>query len=198
MNKKILLGIFSILVIILLAYFTSSIKPIANEENNKPYIPLAEDIGNENPAIEENVINQPAYLIDAYSKNGNNYIDVDYVEWLHGDAGIQAQVEDGECPNTTECWIYPNGHKRNRDPKIRTFEVSPNVSIEIKGDMASELIGTTAPQKTLVIPFNKMEEIVSKRKTFIESNPNPEIQIAFITIDVENNKIVRIFQPYQE
>jgi len=70
-------------------------------------------------ATEKDVINQPAYLMVAYSKNGKNYIDVDYVEWLHGDASIKAQVEDEKCVSVSECYDYPNGYKRNQNPRQR-------------------------------------------------------------------------------
>ncbi len=47
----------------------------------------------ETPVVEKNVTGQPAYLIDAYLKNEKNYIDIDYVEWLRGEASIEAQVQ---------------------------------------------------------------------------------------------------------
>jgi hypothetical protein len=149
----------------------------------------------ETPVVEKNVTSQPAYLITAYSKNGKNYIDVDYVEWLHGEASIKAQVEDGECTSASKCYDFPNGYKRNRNPKIRTFEVSSSASIEVSGDVASVL---NALGQNLSISFEQFEDVVSKLKSSYPYKPPFKEPKTFITIDVKDNIVTKIIEPYQE
>ncbi len=149
----------------------------------------------ETPAVEKNVTSQPAYLIAAYSKNEKNYIDVDYVEWLHGEASIKAQVEDGGRVSTSECYDYPNGYKRNQNPKIRTFEVSPSAPINANGSIAFEL---NALGQNLSISFEKLESVVSKLKSYLPYNPPFKEPKTFITIDVKDNIVIKIIEPYQE
>ena len=145
-------------------------------------------------ATEKDVTNQPAYLIAAYSKNGKNYVDVDYVEWLHGDASLKAQVEDGKCVSLSECYDFPNGYKRNQNSLVRTFEVSPSVNIVVNGEISAEinkLENTQLPNpygRNLSITFNKLKDAVSAMGTLK----------AFITIDVKGNVVTKISEPYQE
>lgn len=156
------------------------------------------------PETEKDVTNQPAYLIATYSKNGKNYIDVDYVEWLHGDVSIKAQVEDGKCVSVSECYDYPNGYKRNQNPLVRTFEVSPSVNIVVNGEISAEinkLENTQLPNpygRNLSITFNKLKDAVSTMGTFMNYAPSFKAPKAFVTIDVKGNVITKISEPYQE
>ena len=159
----------------------------------------------ETPVAEENIASQPAYLLAAYSKNGKNYIDVDYVEWLHDEASVKAQVEDGQCANFEDCYAYPNGYKRNKNPKIRALEVSPSAPIEVNGTIAfiineMDQVYLIDPMledpfgKNLLISFEKFEDAVLK----IKSSPSYEGPPAFITIVVKDNIVTKIIEPYQE
>jgi hypothetical protein len=150
---------------------------------------------NETPTTEKDVTNQPAYLIAVYSKNEKNYIDVDYVEWLHGNTSIQAQIEDGECTNTSECYDFPNGYKRNQNPLIRTFEVSSLTPINVSGNIASTF---NALGQNLSISFKQLENNVSKMKSYLPYNAPFKEPKTFITIDVNKNIVTKIVEPYQE
>jgi hypothetical protein len=149
-----------------------------------------------NTKVTETVKNQPAYLISAYTKNEKNYIDVDYTEWLHGDAYIKAAVEDGDCPNINNCQAYPNGYKRNQNPMIRTFEVSQSASIEVSG----LINGILNSYKTNVFPisFETFKNTVSTLKPVLPSKPTFKDPLDFITIDVSNDLVTKITEPYQE
>lgn len=205
MNKKILLGVGAVLILALIIFLASLIKP-ASVIEEQAYVPLAETMGTEEPVVEENVIDQPAYLIDAYSKGSKGYIDVDYVEWLHGAASLEAQVEDGQCisTNTQDCYDFPNGYKKNRNLKIRTFEVSPDVYIEISGDIGFYINQIDQTQlenpfgRRMIISFEKLEDTVSKMKSYYEVTPPFKQPKAFITIDVKNSLVTKIVEPYQE
>lgn len=153
---------------------------------------------------EKDITNQPSYLIAAYSKDGKNYIDVDFVEWLHGEASIKEQMDDGRCPSLNECYDYPNGYKQNKDPQVRTFEVSPNAKIEVNGEIAAKLneinqtrLGDPYGGK-LSISFSELEKAVSKTTLNLDySQPFKEPK-AFITINIKDNLVNNIIEPFQE
>jgi hypothetical protein len=80
------------------------------------------------------------YITGAYSKDGKNYIDIDYADVLTGDAAFQRAIEDGAQPDQNGNLIWPGGEAVNTDwyvvnsnPKIRTFELSEGCSIQILG-----------------------------------------------------------------
>ncbi len=156
---------------------------------NQVSIPMSnpvQDTQIEAPSIVEDAIRQPAYLMAVHTKDGNNYLEVDYVEWLKGEDAGKAMREDGQCTSggDSDCYEYPNGYKRNLNNQIRTLIVSPNATINVSGYM-SDLNG----QGTNVsIPFNKFKGIFSE----VGSTP------VFITIDIKNNVVTKIAEPYQE
>lgn len=162
-------------------------------ESNK----IISQLPTETPILEKEIQSQPAYLINAYSKDGKNYIDVDYVEWLGGDASLSAQVEDGKCPNTTDCYAFPNGYKRNKNPQIRTFEVSSMASIEVNGTIRQELNLTSENPN---ISFESFANRVSTGESYYDYNKEGGFKQprTFITIEVENNLVTSIVEPYQE
>ncbi|HRY31267.1 MAG TPA: hypothetical protein P5328_02670 [Candidatus Paceibacterota bacterium] len=225
MNKKGFINIALVILVVVLAgvvvYFvlrkpepnnqplplTNNQTPTTSSQTQAPTnIPTTSQAqsANETPATEKDITAQPAYLIAAYSKNEKNYIDVDYVEWLHGNASIQAQVEDGKCVSASECYDYPNGYKRNQNPLVRTFEVSPSASIVVNGEISAEinkLDNTQLPNPygmNLSITFSKLKDAVSAMATFTTYTPPFKAPKAFVTIDVKSNVVTKISEPYQE
>jgi uncharacterized protein YxeA len=216
MNKKGSINIVLVILVIILAasviYF-ALYKPESNNQpssltgnqmsttssqtqtTNNDQITSQTQSTNKTHTTEKDVTAQPAYLIAAYSKNEKNYIDVDYVEWLHGNASIQAQVADGECASANECYDYPNGYKRNRNPLIRTFEVSSSTPVNVSGNIASKF---NALGQKLSISFKQLEDAVSKIKSYLQYNPPFKEPKTFITINVKNDIVTKIVEPYQE
>jgi hypothetical protein len=156
------------------------------------------------------VIDQPAYLINAYENKGKKYVDVDYVEWFNDpDLSLKAQVEDGRCQNTEDCYAFPNGYKRNKNPLIRTFEIDPNVLIDIHGNLLdnqrqidgvpsqqyNEYVSNVNNQK---ISLDKFISLVSSITPYAISKPPFKAERGFIVVDVKNDKVVKITEPYQE
>src|SRR6185295_4177182 len=93
-----------------------------------------------------------------------NYIDVDYVEWLHDDAASKAMLEDGEC-SPPYCEAYPNGYKRNKNPMVRTFQVSSSVSILVNGvGLVAHTIylGDHGSEDSIPISFETLENALPK------------------------------------
>ncbi len=210
MNQKEFANIILIVVVVIIlgavGYFAFVKKsepidqqptPTPTQTNNPIKTPASSTtrLNTETPVVEKNVLNQPAYLISVYSKNGKNYIDVDYVEWLHGEASIKAQVEDGKCASANDCYDYPNGYKRNQNPKIRTFEVSSSAPISVSGNIA---FAFNALGQNLSISFKQFEDTVSKMKSYLPYNPPFKEPKTFITIDIANNIVTKIIEPYQE
>jgi hypothetical protein len=147
---------------------------------------------------DNDVLNQPAYLINAYTKNNKNYIDVDYIQVFWGNASLQAQVADGMCPNLNDCYAYPNGYKRNQNPLVRTFEVDSNAVIKLGGSFSHFLTGNFAPG--ISVTFNQLKNITSQIPySFGPSVNSPFKQPkTYISIDVQNNKVIKIIEHYQE
>jgi hypothetical protein len=142
------------------------------------------------------VVRQAAYLIAAYTKSGKNYIDVDYVNWLSGEASIKAKIEDGVCLTVTNCEAFPNGYEQNKNPTVRTFEVSCLVSINASGLMN----GILDSYKTngISISFTTFEKVASSLKPLFPSKPPFKNPLDFIMINVKNNIVTDINEPYQE
>jgi hypothetical protein len=154
---------------------------------------------------ESSAVDQPVYLIDAYVDGGKNYIEVDRVEWLSGEASITAQVEDGQCQSVEDCYDYPNGYKRNLDPSTETFEVSDSALVVVNGTIAwkvNELDETNLGDPfglDLSISFEKFEEAVSDINPYPFDGPPFKPAKTFITIDIDEGGLVtKIFEPYQE
>jgi hypothetical protein len=77
--------------------------------------------------------NQIGYVRTASTTGGKNYIDIDYVQFLTGQAAIDAAKADGKAEKDEHGnWYVPNDYYIvNDNPKLRTFEVSPTASIKI-------------------------------------------------------------------
>lgn len=222
MNQKgftnILLVVVIVVIVAIGGYFVLSKKsePIAKQPTptpvqiNTPVSPTPTSSNptpqpnTETPVVEKDVANQPAYLIATYLKNGKNYIDVDYVEWLHGKPSIKARVEDKKCTIASECYDYPNGYKRNQNPKVRTFEVFSLASIKVNGEIAAKIneIDQTHLEnpygRNLEISFKKLVDIVSKIKSYLPYNSPFKEPKTFIAIDIKDNIVTKIIEPYQE
>lgn len=201
-NQKIVGGIILVLALVAIGgyfvfvkKFTFGTQQSLYTTTHIPSIPQA------NPEIlpsEKNVTKQPAYLIAAYSKNGKQYIDVDFVEWFHDEASINAQVEDGKCSTAKDCYAYPNGYARNNNPGIRVFEVSPSASITVAGSIASYVSQFRNSGQNISISFETFESAVSHLTSYYSYGPSFKQPKTFILIDVKDSLVTNITEPYQE
>ncbi len=143
----------------------------------------------ESVITKNDVINQPAYLKSVYIKNGKNYIDVDYIQMF---ATIEEQkkaaTEDGFCDNIATCDVYNNGYKRNTNPLIRTFEVSSSVIINVYGEYNQYLNNGDLNSANSLINFSQLKEYKQKSGNYEQ----------YIVLDVKDNKVIKIIEPYQE
>lgn len=69
------------------------------------------------------------YIKAVYDKNGKNYLDIDFVQWLsHSDGTCSLTSESSNIPKCN-----PNGYLIvNQNPKIRTFEISRDAEITMQ------------------------------------------------------------------
>ena len=89
----------------------------------------------EEPITTDQSVNEKAigYITQVYKKNGKNYLDIDYIQFLHEQEAKDAMLEDGDCDGWEETCSPPNGYYiRNQNPKIRTFEISSNLQIKLE------------------------------------------------------------------
>ena len=109
---------------------------------------------------------QIGYIKKVYAKGGKNYLDIDYIQWLTGDAAEQAMREDGQCPKTGECIVFDGYYIRNQNPLIRTFEIAPDVKIVMQ---------TYDSEKTGIV-MNNQEISFDQFKDIYTSNPKLGIE----------------------
>lgn len=93
----------------------------AKDPNLDPYENLSEPVNEADRQI--------GYIKKVYTKQGKEFLDIDYVQWLSGSAAIPAMREDGACPKKGECMVLNDYYIRNQNPMLRTFEISPEVKV---------------------------------------------------------------------
>lgn len=173
-------------------------------------------------ATVENVSDQPAYLIRAYSKNNANCIDVDYID-MSGSVVIQDMMEKGECSTEEECnedlQFYVNGYKVNKNPLVRTFEVKGGAQITINGSLfgtkvtnalESQSDGSSyytggdwysdysGNQSNHISTFTEFKNLTSSfNGSFVQYNPPFQKPLTYIRVDIRNNVVTKIDEPYQ-
>lgn len=140
---------------------------------------------NDNPAISniDSSISEKAigYIQAVYEKSGKKYLDIDYIQWLTGEAAITAAMEDKGCKRE-EC--IPNGYYiRNRNIQIRTFEISEKATIlSLEGDLTK---GKVITPKQFLAQFAD------------ESEQNQWLKKAPYNIEVASGVVTKISQQYQ-
>lgn len=126
------------------------------------------------------------YLKKIYTKNGKNYIDIDYVQWLTGDTAEKAMREDGMCPKSGECIVYNDYYIRNQNPLIRTFEVAPEAEIRAHEFEAEYASGNWNESMT----FSRFSQYFNK------NSDNGYWDSAPFHVEIGNNKILKITEQY--
>lgn len=136
------------------------------------------------PAVTEKAM---GFIKKVYTKGGKNYLDIDYIQWLMGDAAEKAMREDGQCPKTGECIVYDGYYIRNQNPLIRTYELVPDVEITMQTyDM--EATGQIQAQKITLDQFRRIW--TSNDVSMIHLKDVP------YHIGIGSNKILNISEQY--
>ena len=69
------------------------------------------------------VIKAFGFIKDVYEEAGKTYLVIDYAEMLTGEEARRAREEDGAPPDPEDFYI------RNRNPRLRTYEIASDVII---------------------------------------------------------------------
>jgi hypothetical protein len=137
-------------------------------------------------ALPENSERQMGYIKKVYAKNGMNYLDVDYIQWLTGSAAEQAMREDGECQKTGECIVYDDYYIRNVNPLIRTFEIAPEAKITME---------TYEAEKTGIVNNNQEITFAQFKGIFAPGSQSLPKDVPYI-VEIANKKIISITEQY--
>jgi len=128
---------------------------------------------------------QIGYVKKVYTKDGKNYLSIDYIQWLTGAEAEKAMREDGQCPKTGECIVFDDYYIRNVNPLIRTFEVSPDAKITMQTyDM--EETGLIHPQE---ISFAQFSWIFAPKV-------NSRLKDVPYIVEISSKKITKINEQY--
>jgi hypothetical protein len=128
------------------------------------------------------------YIKKVYVKNGKNYLDTDYIQWLTGTEAEKALREDGQCPKTGECIVYDDYYIRNQNPLVRTFEIAPDAAI-IMQTLDSETTGDVNQNKKITI--DQLKNIFAPG-----SSHKDRYQLTPFIVEISNKQIVKINEQY--
>lgn len=128
---------------------------------------------------------QIGYVKKVYTKNGKNYLSIDYIQWLTGTEAQKAMREDGACPKTGECIVYDDYYIRNQNPLIRTFEISPDATIT----MQTYTMETTGQIQPEIISFEQFRQLFS-------ANADMRFKNVPYIVEISSNKITKINEQY--
>ncbi|MFA5925660.1 MAG: hypothetical protein WC831_01890 [Parcubacteria group bacterium] len=128
---------------------------------------------------------QIGYIKKVYAKNGVDYIDIDYIQWLTGTEAEKAMREDGECPKTGECVVLDDYYIRNVNSLIRTFEIAADAEITMQ-TYSMEKTGKIQPEK---ISFDQLSRLFAP-------SADPRFKDVPYIVEISSNKITKINEQY--
>lgn len=147
----------------------------------------------ENPVDQINVKNQPAYLIDAYTRHEKNYIGFDYVIVFKGDEAVKAKIEDGLCTNASDCGVTEGGvYIRNNNPHYRTYEVSTTTPLSIEASTALVTAFAGKGIQSTGASFNDLKEVVPTMPIIASSSFPYKDAKSLVYIDVKDGAVIKV------
>jgi hypothetical protein len=129
---------------------------------------------------------QMGYIKNVYEKDGENHLDIDYIEWLTGDAALEAMEKDGKCPENAPCLVINDYYIRNNDSQIRTFEISPRVTITMQTFELEKIMDVKWNQ---CISFRQFKDIYTM-------DDWPRLRDVPYIVEIKNQKIIKITEQY--
>jgi len=162
----------------------SSTTPVNSEISSTAETPAAEE-GSLSPSVTEKNI---GYLKKVYPKNGQHYLDIDYIQWLTGTTAEKALREDGQCPQKGECVVYNDYYIRNQNPLVRTFVIAPEAVITMQ-TLDSEKTGDVNQNRK--ITFEQLKNIFDPASSYKE-----RYQYVPFIIEIDNKQITKITEQY--
>lgn len=147
---------------------------------------------------QENVLEngkQMGYIKSVYEEGEKKYLKIDYIQWLGGEEGAQACVEDKKClPQCLEeGGCLPNGYYvRNQNTKIRTFEISDSTMFDFTDLQSAGFELDNIPLASFTISFVEFKDIFSSSDTEQEWLRN-----SIYNIELQNSVIIKLWHQYQ-
>lgn len=149
--------------------------------------PQAASSGGEAGILPVNSERQMGYIKKVYEKNGKKYLDIDYIQWLAGDAAEKAMREDGQCPKSGECIVLDDYYIRNQNPLIRTFEILPDAQFLMQTYKLGENGGDISWNQE--ISYNQFKNIFM-------TNLKPRLKDVPYIVEIQSQKIVKVTEQY--
>ncbi len=208
-NKKFLPVVFITLLIAIafLVFYTLQTREETEEAQNISTLPQLDGANtesvstsvseptSENPPDQGDVRNQPAYLVNAITRHGKQYLGVDYVMVFHGEDAVQAQIEDGVCSEESSCEIPSEGYIRNNNPHFRSYEISTTTPLRIEVSGALQSTAMSKGLDTSSLTFNDLEAILPEMSQYVASEfPFKEAK-SLVYIDVLGGGVTKIREP---
>lgn len=155
----------------------------AFEEEPQTVPPSGGDAG----VLPENSERQMGYIKKVYEKSGKSYLNIDYIQWLTGDAAEKAMRQDGECPATGECLVLNDYYIRNQNPLIRTFEIDPAATILMQTYSMGEAGGDIIWNQPITY---------AQFKSIFTNNAKLHLKDVPYIVEIQNQKITKITEQY--
>lgn len=130
------------------------------------------------PVVKENMI---GYVEKVFEKDGKRYFIIDKVEFLTGDAAVEAAMKDGNAyyDYYTGEYSVPNDYYIvNNNPLIRTYEISESASIKLYSSLSYDYVLTSISYSEFMARVNSIDYGV------------------LCNINIENDVVVKIEQQY--
>jgi len=148
----------------------------------------------ENPPDQKDVVNQTAYLIDAYTRHEKNYIGVDYVIIFNGEEAIAAQIEDKVCVDATQCSVPEGGYVRNVNPHYRVYEISTTTPLTINASTAIAKILAEKGLQSSSVSFEDLKGVIGTMPKISSSTFPYKDAKSLVLIDIRGGGITRIHE----
>lgn len=149
----------------------------------------------ESATAEADVMNQPAYLVTVFAKEERYYVTLDYVVWFRGEGQREAMQEDGRC-SPDDCYVFPNGYKRNKNPMLRTLPIAPNATIELRGVLSMQ--GKSYPNIANVSPGELLRLGAQVEVMALLPDSSFAKSKSFVIVDIASGQVTKLVEPYQE
>jgi len=171
---------------------------IGNLQDQINQLQKEKDSENEDVDIQESDLEtgkQMGYIKSVYEENGKKYLKIDYIQWLQGEEGAEACVEDEgclpQCLEENSC--LPNGYYvRNQNTKIRTFEISDSIMFDFTDLQSTGFELDNIPLTSFTISFAEFKGIFSSSDT-----EQDWLRNSIYNIELQNGIVIKLWHQYQ-
>lgn len=164
------------------------INKITDSEEVKQKFLNIDDIEELQELTEEEIksVRKIGYIRRVFEENDKKYIEVDYIDWLQGEAARQAMVAEGECANLETCIVDNDYYIKNSDNSTVTLELSDSATILMQTYQILERGDLTEDEK---ITYDQFEVIFN-------SNPESSTKYAPYHLRIDDGIVASITEQY--